>query len=269
MWKGILYTVITIIFYYLISTGLTLVLSLDDSIEFLSNINESVLLFINSFFYLFLISIIFIFLSIYKVRRYSVTKSKISLKAIFQILSIVVIMRIIEDPLLRMSTIIENVNIPTVEVQKIISFPELISIIFGVVLLGPVFEEILFRKIMLSFYTKEHLIVGILLSSFIFAFTHFNDSFTNYLSFFFSFMFGIVACCVYLKKGLFYGILFHVSYNMLWLILQEHEKAYWYVLQVLNFGVWYWLIIMTSMSLFLYIGYEYSCPFILKRKTPR
>jgi membrane protease YdiL (CAAX protease family) len=253
MRKSILYTIIAICFYYLSAYSLALPLRIETIGDFFFNIDESYLLIYELFVYLFLITIALIFIKIYGVGRYPITDRKITIQSIIQVVIIAILIRIIEDPILKINMIMGE-RFPVINTNETTPLLELIIMIFVIVLFGPIYEELLFRRIILNFYDKKNITVGIVLSSIFFAFMHFNLSFTNYTSVFPIFIFGLIACLIYIRKGLFYSILFHISYNILWLIINENKKQYWSILQKLDFGVWYWIIVIVSLSLFLYIG---------------
>lgn len=253
MWKSILYTFIAFILYFLSITILGLLLSSNIVADFFLNIDESYWLFLNLFVYLLLIAITIIYTKVYGIVKLPTINRKITIQSIIHVVIIVILFRIMEDPILRMNIILKD-SIPVINTNKVTPLLELVSTIMGIALLAPIFEELLFRRVMLNFYDTKYIIVGIVLSSLFFAFIHFNLSYTNYESVFSKFIFGVIACFVYIKKGLFHSILLHISYNTLWLIINENERQYWNVLQKLDFGVWYWVIVVLSFGLILYIG---------------
>lgn len=256
MTKAIIHTILTMGFYLLAMWIFYLLIHNDIVFDFIYSVNES-LLFVDSLYYLLLIGILLIYIKIYGKSKYSTSVIyKITLNDFFQVIFIAMFFRITVDPIFRWNMIMGKSNIPVIEVQKSTPLLDLINTIFVIVLVGPILEEILFRKIMLDFYAKRHLIIGIVLSSLFFASIHFNSSFTNYPTIFITFVFGLIASFIYLNKGLLYSIMFHISYNAMWLVIQEHKKNYWEIIRLLDFGVLYWLLITISFSLFLYVGYK-------------
>tara|TARA_B110000046_G_scaffold168176_1_gene186387 strand:- start:5257 stop:6054 length:798 start_codon:yes stop_codon:yes gene_type:complete len=252
--KGILYSVISITLYYLIITGFGYLITFIFTTEYFLNVNEAYFLFIDSIIYL-----IFICLAIFFIRKFSKTSilgSKISPNFILKILFFIIIFRFMEDPMLNIDIVFGNEIIPVGENQNSTITMELISTFLGIVLLGPIFEELFFRQIILSFFGRKYLITGVLVSSVLFALIHINISSINYISVILSFAFGIVACLIYFKKGLYYSILFHVGYNFFWFLLKEFRFEYWSILKKLDFGIGYWLITIGSLIAVLYFSYS-------------
>jgi len=253
MWKGILYSIITLIVYHLAIEGLGLLFSFVFTRDYFLNIEEFYFLFIDTIFYLVLIGI-----SVFFIKKWGKTriidKDKFTIKNIFLVFVLFILFRLVEDPLLRRKIILGTEKFPMMEKQIITTSIERISLILNIIILGPIFEELLFRRILINFFLKKYLILGIIFSSLIFASIHFNSSYTNYHSVLSSFLFGFVACLIYIRKGLLYSILFHMGYNTIWLILKGNKTKYWSILKELNFGVIYWGIIITSVGIILYFS---------------
>lgn len=253
MWKSVVYTILTMCLYFLLIEGIGLLLTSELAIEILSNIDERFLLFLDSFIYLILIGIAVIFIYKYIGILYDVPSSKVALKNFIQIILIAILIRIFEDPILRMDIITGRNELPDAKIENTKPLIELVSMVFSTVLLVSVLEEILFRKIMLSFFNQRNLFVGIIISSLIFASIHFNSLFPNYIPVFLIFLFGLVLCFIYIRYGLFYSILLHIIYNAIWLITLENENLYWSIISKLDYGLWYWVIEIVSLGLLLYI----------------
>jgi len=254
MRNAVLYTVIVIGYYHLSFELLEYLLLTEKVADIFLSFNKtywSLLLY--SIIYLFLVGIALIFIKLYGVKRYPIIKVEKNIQTIAYLFLFVLLIRIIEDPFYRINMIMGD-SIPVLNTNSETPFMELLSVIIGTVLLGPVYEELLFRRIILNFYDKKYIAVGIVLSSLFFALIHFNQSFSNHISIFLKFIFGVIASLIYIRKGLFYSILFHVSYNFLWLIINENEKIYWSLIHKLHFGVWYWTIVLVSFGLILYLG---------------
>jgi membrane protease YdiL (CAAX protease family) len=252
MWKGVLYSVIAIITYYLIISGFSSLFEFIFTTEKFSEINDSYLLFIDSIIYLVFICLAIIFIK--KFKKVNINTSKITLNFIFKLLFFVLVFRLMEDPLLNINIILGREAIPVNESQNPTTIIEMISTISGIVLLGPIFEELFFRKIILNFFETKYLSVGIIVSSLLFALIHLNTSSLNYISVLLSFVFGIIACLIYLKKGLFYTILFHIAYNFLWVVLKEFRFEYWSILKKLDFGIIYWVLVILSFGVVFYFS---------------
>lgn len=102
------------------------------------------------------------------------------------------------------------------------------SLFLSLVILLPILEELIFRKLMLNYFISE-LWYGIMFSSFMFSIYHIpvmSDPFNLFSHFFF----GVFSCFIYLKFGLLYSILFHSFNNFFFFIrsywLDEYNKIF-------------------------------------------
>ncbi|ART78105.1 hypothetical protein B4U37_19595 [Sutcliffiella horikoshii] len=129
-----------------------------------------------------------------------------SLLIIFMSLFIIVIGLIIISILrsLLLSTPNEN---PTVNILK--SFP---IMIIPMVLMGPIIEEIIFRRILLVSFTKKYnLLVAVVIVSIIFAVWHQSlSSFPNYF-----FLSVVYSYSYYLSNRLMVPVILHVLWNLI------------------------------------------------------
>lgn len=167
--------------------------------------------------------------------------------------------RVIEDPFFN-PQYIDNVNINS---NYKISYILMINIV-SIVIIGPFLEELVFRKMMLSYLGKNF--VGLLLSSGLFALIHSFNGFDT-IKVISSFLFGIILGLIYLKNGLFYSLLSHSFYNIIFFMLNYHyNELYRKFLLKLNFGVYYWLIVGLSLTLMLSLLIRYYLPVNYKNK---
>lgn len=253
MWKGILYSVITLAFYYIIIEGIKLLTVFILTRDFFSFINDTYLLFLDTLFYIILISLAIFFVK--KSKKIYYINTKIKANIIFQIFALAIFIRLMEDPILRIDIILGLEDFPLIKNQNETHLLELFSSILSTVILGPIFEELLFRRIILNYFIHKYLIFGIFISSLLFTLIHVKFPFINYTTFVNLFVFGVIASIIYLRKGLFYSILFHVSCNVIWVILNLFNIDYWNILQKLNFGFLYWFISVISLVFVLYYIY--------------
>ncbi len=123
----------------------------------------------------------------------------------------------------------------------------LIYQIIGVLIISPIFEELFFRKYLISKLLKENnKIIALIISSICFALIHFETP-NNLIP---AFLFGIVSGLVFLKtKKIGYSILLHFICNSLWLIdLVLGDKFYNYLYE-LEFNSIYWIIFIFGILL--------------------
>ncbi|MDE5432395.1 CPBP family intramembrane glutamic endopeptidase [Elizabethkingia meningoseptica] len=123
----------------------------------------------------------------------------------------------------------------------------------SMVILIPLVEEIIFRKVILSFFGKKQLMKGILFSSFLFLLAHYgykrhiNIQIINIL------FLGLITGTLYTKYGFLYNYVFHMAYNLFWYILNFNRKEYSDLLSYLNFDYRYWLIVIMGIAVFFYL----------------
>ncbi|MDP4467625.1 CPBP family intramembrane glutamic endopeptidase [Staphylococcus hyicus] len=87
------------------------------------------------------------------------------------------------------------------------------SAIFSLAIIPAVTEEIVMRGIMMRVFFRNHLFIGMIVSSLIFAWLHEADSLIGYLPYFYA---GIIFALVYLKtKRIEAAILVHFFNNLL------------------------------------------------------
>ncbi|MDF1697747.1 MAG: CPBP family intramembrane metalloprotease [Saprospiraceae bacterium] len=126
-----------------------------------------------------------------------------------------------------------------------LDFPEISkwSIIYSgisVLIFAPLFEELLFRKVLFGeILKKQSLTVSILISSMCFSLIHL-PSYKNLLP---TFIFGIITCLIYNStKNIFYTIILHFLTNLSWLVLAAYGKSYYEWSYGLNYNFIYWLL---------------------------
>ncbi|MDO5860667.1 CPBP family glutamic-type intramembrane protease [Methanobrevibacter sp.] len=96
-------------------------------------------------------------------------------------------------------------------VERLINSSDIMLNLMLVSIIGPIFEEILFRKFLVDRTIKYGARVSIILSAIIFGFFHGNIS-----QFFYAFLLGGFFAYVYIRTGkIIYTILLHISLNLL------------------------------------------------------
>jgi len=124
--------------------------------------------------------------------------------------------------------------------------------IIGVLIIAPIFEELFFRKYLISKLLKENNeIITLTIASICFSLIHFETP-NNLIP---SFLFGIMSGLIFIKtRKIGYSILLHLICNSLWLIDLFSGNTFYNYLYKLEFNSTYWMlfilgIIMTSYGL--------------------
>ncbi|WP_374463964.1 type II CAAX prenyl endopeptidase Rce1 family protein [Chryseobacterium sp.] len=200
---------------------------------------------------IFYIPILIFFIFFYK--NQPINKREINYKRFINILLLVVLFKIIENPITNIKFILENENslLTAGNSQKYGALYFVLSFI-NVVLLTSLVEELIFRKVIISFFDKKNILYGCIFSSILFATYHFNISNIYSVKPLISLLLGFLLSLIYTKLGLFYSIVFHSLYNLLWLVLNNNNLIYFKILNWLNFSYEYWVIIFCSLILFFY-----------------
>lgn len=118
--------------------------------------------------------------------------------------------------------------------------------LFSVLFLVPIGEELIFRRLIVEVLLKggKKIWVAILVTSILFSLTHFSSA-TTVMS---AFIFGLMAAIIYLRWGITSAIVFHILSNLFRLLLNTFPSKYWRVINFLDYGVGYWLIIILSLA---------------------
>ncbi len=220
--------------------------------DVLLEIREDYFLLVDTIIYAF-----FILLFSFKYKNnFSVRGIKIDFEKTLLVLLIATLYRVVEDPCFRLNIIfdIEDIKHPLGEVFK--TSTEAIIVFLNVVVLSAIFEETLFRKIILTYFKKNNLIFGAILSSVLFTSIHINFSNVDFVKIVPIFLFGITAAIIYLRYGLKYSIVYHAGYNTLWFVISLNNQMYWNVLSYLDFGYIYWGFIFASVIVLLLLLYN-------------
>ncbi|MEN8191482.1 MAG: type II CAAX endopeptidase family protein [Bacteroidota bacterium] len=178
-------------------------------------------------------------------------------KLLFLLVILVIGLRFIEDPFFRYKNILFNEpNINPDEIKSIGFSTDIVFKFIYTILLVPVFEELLFRKIIFkSLLIKySNLWLAILISSILFSATHL--SLRNAIP---TLLFGITAAYIYYKtNNIWYPISFHILSNLLWFAIFINPKNYWILLEELNFNIGYWLVVIFGIGLIYLIIKQYQ-----------
>lgn len=188
----------------------------------------------------------------------------IDYKFILLIIIVALLYIIISDPLYNYDLILraekyvsEKNQIPIL--QKIILF-------LNLVVLTVIAEELVFRKVILGILIEKGFWISLLFSSILFALIHINPYSVDHVAILNAFITGIISGLIYMKKGIIYSILFHCSYNFFVFLVQVNDYEYWSIINKLDFGFVYWMIIMSCLILLIFFTiYLFR---ILQEKVP-
>ncbi|MBJ6164653.1 CPBP family intramembrane glutamic endopeptidase, partial [Staphylococcus aureus] len=99
------------------------------------------------------------------------------------------------------------------EIESIFQHSSLLFLIVTTALLPAILEEYIFRGLILRVIFRNHLLLGVIISSIIFALFHYSDNFFDYIPYFIS---GLVLSIVYLKtRKIEVAILLHFINNLI------------------------------------------------------
>lgn len=167
-------------------------------------------------------------ITFYLYKKYYIKETKINYKNLFMMIPTGISLSLLY-------------NMLTIELikDKTVMDLNIIIIIIYTVILGPIFEEILFRYISLrkakEVYQERK---AIILISLIFALMH-----TGIINIIYAFIIGIILSLIYKKyKNILYPIIFHISANLTSIFLKEFN--------------WILLIISLFLSLMCIIYYK-------------
>lgn len=249
MIKSVFKTFIIFFVYYILNFLLEKLFAFIFVREVFMDINMDYFLLINTFTYVVYILLAYLFMKKAKVYMSNVS---ISFRSVIVIIILICSFRIFIDPILRLEIILGNSAIPDTIEDRRYSILNLVITFINIIILAPLFEELFFRKIMLSFFNRKKLLVGILISSFAFSTIHVNWSSINILHLIVFFIFGLISCFIYIRHGLFYSILFHLGYNLIWYLVNVGVIEYWIILKTLDFSVGYWVLVLISLISIIY-----------------
>jgi len=252
MVRSITYVMIAFVSYFLILYIFNSLFSFLLLREEFVDIEEYYIDLIETVIYSFLILFSLLFI---KKRKYSLVRRFSGSSTVFLMLLLTVLYRLLEDPILRFSVIDGLEAVPALSKAEYTSSVSQFIIFFNLIILAAIFEELLFRKIMLSFFKSNNVNFGIVFCSFLFALIHLKGWHFNLPILISSFSFSVLASIIYLKYDIIHSVVFHSSYNILWCILLMKKQEYWDVLVFLNFGYYYWLTILGSLIGFMFLSY--------------
>lgn len=176
----------------------------------------------------------------------------VELNILFYLLILTIGLELLDRPFFDFSKIVDFIKDIAVE-PYVKSEKPTISIIYNgisVLIIAPIFEELLFRKYMYSELLKKYSSnLSIVISSIFFSLIHL-PSYRNLIP---TFIFGIVCCLVYRKtKNIFYTIILHFLANLSWLILVNYGASFYEWSFGLEYNFIYWILFGIGITLTLF-----------------
>lgn len=229
--------------------------------DFFFNLDDDCFYFIDTVVYVVLFTMLLVFHKFLPPKDIKYD-GKISFKNILLVVFLIILLRIIRDPIINFNYIFFHQKFPTnfyayTQIEFLTNF-------LNVVLLGSIFEEILFRKTMIDFFWKKNKIIqGIIFSSLLYSLIHMHfysfDFSSNTLLY--TFLLGLLLGWIYVKtKNILYPIIAHFTANFIWLLLGVYAAQYWKIVEFFNFGFVYWLIIFGTIIWFFFTTRKISSP---------
>ncbi|MBP2834252.1 CPBP family intramembrane metalloprotease, partial [Aquimarina sp. U1-2] len=127
-----------------------------------------------------------------------------------------------------------------------------------IILIVPIVEEFVFRGIILKLINfKYSTLTSLIISSTLFSLIHFNPLSFSLITLVTTFVTGMVFGVLLLRFGLFYSILGHIIFNLIWFILKMNEGIYFGLIKSLSFNITYWFVILISLGItvFLFVNF--------------
>lgn len=182
-------------------------------------------------------------------------KANMRFKHFGMVVLIVLLVIIFENPINFFNQIIGINGIPEprdITWNKILSFHFVEAI--GIIVVGPIVEEIVYRGIILNLIKQKYsIILSLIISSVLFSLFHFNPLETDIPILITAFLSGIAFGFIYIKFGLIYSILGHSFFNFLWFVTVVWTKEYYDIIETLDFNVLYWIIVLSAFGIFMVI----------------
>ncbi|PKF73279.1 CPBP family intramembrane glutamic endopeptidase [Chryseobacterium sp. PMSZPI] len=232
----------------------------------LATIDRGYLYFADTIFCIPIIILYFIFFQ----KQTKPLLNGVNYKILILITLLAICFKTVENPITNINYIITNKTIKILDNPIDWSTFDLVLLFFNTVLIVPFTEELLFRRIALSYFSNSDLMPGLILSSILFALIHVDANINLLTSYkpIIMFFLGIITGLVYFKYGFIYSFIFHSTYNLLWCLLHLYRAEYLKILMNLNFGSIYWLIIFFSLGglILLFRKLNLHFPLFLKKE---
>ena len=177
---------------------------------------------------IYIINIFLIIVTFYLYLKNKRTEKKIQLKEILPFIALGISIALFLNMIILFFTNNHSKNI----------FP-LYLMFFSSGIVGPIYEEILFRYIFYNRLIKKHSsLFALLINSFIFALVHFS-----FIKSLYAFVLGIILCLVYQKKkNILAPILIHIAANSIVLFISGFSISV-FILSFINFVIFYYIVL--------------------------
>lgn len=254
MLKSIINSLLFLLGYFLLITGVKRLLFSTLVKEEFIDIDKFFFDAIESIIYILLIVILVLLVKQKRIDRISTFDvNELSLWA--SPLIVAFLYRIVEDPILRFELISNCCDSlgDTSRYHLEFTIKEKIFIFLNTVIFVPIFEELFYRKLLLNFFKKNHVLFGVVFISIAFTLLHINSSILNFPSIIATFIFSILAFIIYLKFGLISSIVFHSFYNLSWFIIETNKSIYWHVVTIHKFGFQYFIVVFIALLMLVLI----------------
>jgi membrane protease YdiL (CAAX protease family) len=141
-----------------------------------------------------------------------------------------------------------NVNVPYGQ-HELLKIP-LIYKGISVLIVAPIFEELFFRKYMLTeLLQKYSLKLSVIISSICFSLIHL-PSYRNLIP---SFIFGIISGIIFMKtKNILYSIILHFLVNFIWFVSLIYGESFYNWIYGLEYNFMYWSLFVFGFLLTLF-----------------
>lgn len=185
----------------------------------------------------------------------------IDYKDFFIIFVLAFFLRIVVDPIFRIEEILNGLpsSLAKEYPSPIFDLSDII-IFFNIVLFSSLFEELFFRGYVLQtlLFNKIKVEYAILISSLLFGIVHIEVH-----QIIIGFILGWLTSIVFLKKGIIGSVLLHLAYNFIWFVLDHFRNEYWVLIELLDFGIFYYIIFsIVLIMLFTIIKFKFSSPML-------
>ena len=170
---------------------------------------------------------------------------------IFNLLILTLGFELFDRPFFDFNKIVDFINGIEIEpyVQHEKSFISIIYSGISVLIIAPMFEELIFRKYIYTELLKKYSSnLSIFISSILFSLMHL-PSYSNLIP---TFIFGIICCIIYRKTmNIFYTIILHFFANLSFLILVNYGEIFYKWSFGLEYNLIYWVMSGIGITLIL------------------
>jgi len=246
-------SIIIFIFYYLIISGLNILtyLTLGRYIVEETTLNLELISLIDTFVYVICFIVFYFILFKKNIFKKTEASNVFSLKILILVSLTILSYKIVVDPIYRFDLIIRDKTFPEFQQNKIKLIEKLI-LFLNTVLIAPIFEELVFRSVILKdLIAKKGTLFSVIFSSLLYSLIHLNVISFSLMPILNGFLVGIIFSIIYLRFRIIFAIIAHVFFNLLWFFLDLYKFEYWDFEKTLNFNETYWIIVFIAFLVLL------------------